>query len=69
MISSGALPNVTLRRPPTPGPDCAASSSVARPIRAAVGITPMAAVKKIAVSGALARSSTTRQRNEHVRVT
>ena len=52
MISSGALPNVTFNRPPMPGPERVASSSVARPIRAAVGITPADAVKKIAVSGA-----------------
>ena len=31
MISSGALPNVTLRKPPMPGPERAASSSVALP--------------------------------------
>jgi len=30
MMSSGALPKVTLRRPPIPGPDRTASSSVAR---------------------------------------
>ena len=38
MISSGALPKVTFRRPPIPGPERAASSSVARPISAAVGM-------------------------------
>ena len=59
MISSGAFPKVTLRRPPIPGPVWAASSSVARPISAAVGITPTAAVKKIAVSGASASFSAT----------
>ena len=47
MISSGALPNVTFRKPPMPGPERAASSSVARPISAAVGITPSAEVTKI----------------------
>ena len=47
MISSGALPNVTFRKPPMPGPERAASSSVARPISAAVGITPSAEVMKI----------------------
>ncbi|CAB4345995.1 unannotated protein [freshwater metagenome] len=50
MISSGALPKVTFSRPPIPGPERAASSSVARPISAAVGITPSAAVMKIAVA-------------------
>ncbi len=40
MISSGALPKVTLSRPPMPGPERAASSSVARPISAAVGTDP-----------------------------
>ena len=47
MISSGALPNVTFRKPPMPGPERAASSSVARPISAAVGITPSAEATKI----------------------
>ena len=40
--SSGKLPNVTLSRPPMPGPARSASSSVAVPISAAVGITPIA---------------------------
>ena len=40
MISSGALPNVTFRKPPMPGPVWAAMCSVASPITAAVGITP-----------------------------
>ena len=40
MISSGALPNVTFRKPPMPGPVWAARCSVASPITAAVGITP-----------------------------
>ena len=47
MISSGALPNVTFRKPPMPGPERAASSSVARPISAAVGITPSADAMKM----------------------
>ena len=47
MIISGALPNVTFSRPPMPGPERAASSSVERPISAAVGITPGAEEKKI----------------------
>ena len=46
MISSGALPKVTLRRPPMPGPERAASSSVARPISAAVGMIPSAEAAK-----------------------
>ena len=37
MISSAALPNVALRRPPTPSPARAASCSVAAPIHAASG--------------------------------
>ncbi len=46
MISSGAFPKVTFSNPPMPGPERAATSSVALPIRAAVGITPSAAEKK-----------------------
>ena len=52
MISSGALPKVTLRNPPIPGPDRAASSSVARPINAAVGITPSAEARNTHVAPA-----------------
>ena len=52
MISSGALPKVTLRRPPIPGPERSASSSVARPISAAVGMMPIAETKKITVGEA-----------------
>ncbi len=59
MISSGALPKVTLSRPPIPGPERDASSSVAMPINAAVGMIPSAAVKKIRVGAAPARSSAT----------
>ena len=58
MMSSGALPNVTFRKPPMPGPERAASSSVARPISAAVGITPSAEVMKIALALACENSST-----------
>ena len=58
MISSGALPKVTLSRPPIPGPDLAASSSVARPISAAVGMIPSAATKKITAGSACASSRT-----------
>ena len=58
MISSGALPNVTLRKPPMPGPERAASWSVALPMSAAVGMTPSAEAAKMAVAGACASSST-----------
>jgi hypothetical protein len=57
MISSGALPKVPFSRPPMPGPDRAASSSVARPISAAVGITPSAEAVKISAAPAPAMSS------------
>ena len=46
MISSGAFPNVTFRRPPMPGPVLAAIASVASPITAAQGITPRAAAEE-----------------------
>jgi hypothetical protein len=59
MISSGALPNVTLSRPPIPGPERAASSSVARPMSAAVGMTPAAAAKKMIGAAAWTTSSAT----------
>ena len=59
MISSGALPKVTLSRPPIPGPERAASSSVARPISAAVGMIPSAAAAKISPAEAWASSSAT----------
>ena len=59
MISSGALPNVTLSRPPMPGPERAASSSVARPISAAVGITPSADVMNTIDADACPSSSAT----------
>ena len=58
MINSGALPNVTLSRPPIPGPERSASSSVARPMRAAVGMIPIAATKKMTVGEAPMISST-----------
>src|SRR4051794_40467850 len=58
MISSGALPNVTLRKPPMPGPERAASSSVALPISAAVGMTPSAEAPKMTDAEAPAISST-----------
>jgi hypothetical protein len=59
MISSGAWPKVTWRKPPMPGPERAASSSVARPISAAVGTTPAAAAEKIRPAEAWASSSPT----------
>ena len=45
MISSAALPNVALRKPPQPGPDRRASSSVPSPISPASGMREMAAVR------------------------
>src|SRR3978361_1027803 len=57
MINSGALPKVTLSRPPIPGPERLASSSVALPISAAVGITPSADDAKMSPAPAWARSS------------
>ena len=54
---SGALPKVTLRKPPMPGPERIASCSVAWPISAAVGITPSAEQTKITVASACASSS------------
>ena len=64
MISSGALPKVTFIRPPIPGPDRAASSSVARPISAAVGMIPSAEVKKTSASLAFASVEHDRDRDE-----
>ena len=43
MISSGALPNVALRKPPIPGPVCSAACSVASPISHASGMSAAAA--------------------------
>ena len=48
ITSSGKFPKVTFSRPPMPGPERAASSSVALPIIAAVGMMPSAAATKIA---------------------
>ena len=59
MISSGALPKVTLSSPPMPGPERAASSSVARPISAAVGITPSAEQAKTTLEDASTSLSAT----------
>ena len=58
MINSGAFPNVTFRNPPMPGPERAASSSVARPMSAAVGMTPSADAAKINTASAWTTSST-----------
>jgi hypothetical protein len=57
ITSSGKFPKVTFRSPPTPGPERAASSSVAFPISAAVGTIPSAAATKIAVALACVSSS------------
>ena len=43
MISSGALPKLAFRKPPTPGPVCSAACSVASPISHASGISAAAA--------------------------
>ena len=61
---SGALPNVTLRKPPMPGPERIASCSVACPISAAVGITPSAEQTKITLASACASSSAMAMRDE-----
>ena len=58
MMSSGALPKVTLSRPPMPGPERTASSSVARPMSAAVGMTPSAEAKKVETAPAWTISKT-----------
>ena len=57
MINSGAFPNVTFSNPPMPGPERAASSSVARPMSAAVGMTPSADAAKIGTGSAWTSSS------------
>ena len=44
MISSAALPNVALRKPPSVGPDRRASASVPAPINPAAGISAIADV-------------------------
>ena len=64
MISSGALPKVTLSRPPMPGPERAASSSVARPISAAVGMIPSAEAAKTSVGRAARQLERDRDRDE-----
>ena len=64
MISSGALPNVTFRRPPMPGPVWAAMCSVASPITAAVGITPSAAAEKMSTGDGVRQLERDRDRDE-----
>ena len=64
MISSGALPKVTLSRPPMPGPERAASSSVARPISAAVGMIPSAEVAKTSAGRGAGEVQHHRQRDQ-----
>jgi hypothetical protein len=58
-INSGPLPNVTLRMPPTPGPAFSASSSVARVIMNAAGISAKDAKPKTTRGGACRNSSAT----------
>ena len=57
MISSGALPKVTLSSPPMPGPVLAAIASVASPITAAQGITASAAAPKMSTGLSTCASS------------
>ena len=64
MISSGALPKVTLSRPPMPGPERTASSSVARPMSAAVGMTPSAEAKNVTTAPACDELEDDRDRDE-----
>ena len=58
MISSGALPKVTFTSPPIPGPERAASSSVAWLISAATGTIASAEVENTSAGETSARSST-----------
>ena len=53
----GGLLNVTFSRPPMPGPDLAARCSVASPMSAAVGITPIAEAKNVSGADAFTTSS------------
>ncbi len=50
MISSGAFPNVALRKPPMPGPVRSAACSVASPISQASGMSEAAASTNSAVA-------------------
>ena len=51
MINSGALPNVALSKPPTASPVRDANCSVARTIRAAIGMMAIPAEKNTAGAG------------------
>ena len=55
MISSGALPKLALRKPPTPGPVCSAACSVASPISHASGMSAAPASTNITVSPTCAK--------------
>ena len=52
MISSGALPKLALRNPPTPAPVCSAAWSVASPINHASGISAIAERRNSVVASA-----------------
>ena len=52
MISSGALPKLAFRKPPTPWPVCSAACSVASPINQASGSSASAASTNSAVGPA-----------------
>ena len=67
ITSSGKFPNVTFSRPPMPGPERAASSSVALPIMAAVGTIPSAAAMKIAVGARVRELEHDRRRDQRQR--
>src|SRR2546427_406571 len=56
MMSSVAFPNVAFRRPPTPGPACFPSSSVARPRNQASGTMARPATAKTMTPGPRSRS-------------
>src|SRR6266446_3572303 len=58
MISSGALPKLALRKPPTPAPVCSAACSVASPMSQARGTSETAASTKSATFPGWARRST-----------
>ncbi len=49
MISSGALPKLALRKPPTPGPVCSAACSVVSPMSHASGMSDAAERTKSSV--------------------
>ena len=68
MISSGALPKVTFRRPPIPGPVRAAIASVDSPITAAHGITARAAADEDQYGARVRQLQGDRDRDEHPEV-